>query len=142
MSRETSISVQIHNAPEDIVSVIKAFQQIGWEFRPEIEYLPLHDEDASNWQKEKLSPEELFALIDEKQRNQETIGLILYYHNTEIGIMLLLWQSEQIDILPDINRKTLKNSDITDISFYLERTVVKLEEFGYVFTQIDICETI
>ena len=142
MSIEASITLRIHNAPERITEIIKIFQRIGWNFHPEIEYLPLHDEDDYNWQKEKISPEELFSIIDEEQKNQEIIGLILYYLNTDIGITLLIKNHDEIIIMLNINRKTLKNSEITDISFYIEKIAVKLEESGYLITRIETDEMI
>lgn len=142
MSRQASMTIRIHHAPEWITELIKIFQRIGWKFHEEIEYLPLHDEDDYNWQKEKISPETLFSLIDEKQKNQETVGLILYHQYSDAGMMLLMKNTDEIIIMMNINRKTLKNSGMTDVSFYLKHIAVKLEESGIIITSIETDEII
>ena len=54
-----------------------------------VEYLPIGDIDDYNWEKNALSDIEVHELVNMKQNQNEKVGIILYYKQSNIGITLL-----------------------------------------------------
>ena len=75
-----------------------------------MEYLPIGDKDDFDWKKGVLSEVELQKLVNIKQQLNEKIGLVLYYGQTDVGILLLADDTKSILICMSINRKTIQNT--------------------------------
>ncbi len=129
MSADTGLTFRLHG--EGMEEIFKALQAAGWENRDGMtEYLPLHDDGMYDWQKTALSPEEFSAILREKRMLHEMIGVILYYQNTETGIMLLARDAQEITFGLDIGRKRTADG-MTDASWYLEHVILPLKQAGF-----------
>lgn len=130
MAREAFLSMNISSYSNDIVSVIKLFNNIGWAFtNNQIEYLPINDNDMFDWRCENLLIEEFFSIVSKKQQIGELVGVNLYYKNTDIGITFLARSTEEILLVLSINRKTI-DQEFTDFSWYIIRIVSELKRNG------------
>ncbi|HOQ01556.1 MAG TPA: hypothetical protein PK604_12200 [Acetivibrio clariflavus] len=59
-----------------------------------VSFLPLGDNDDYDWQSEEIDLEQLMDIIDKKEKQNEVIGVILYWDKSSIGMQLLfgeLW---------------------------------------------------
>lgn len=133
MAREAIIEINCSRYSERIIDLINLFNELGWKYyntEKKIEYLPIGDDDAFDWQEKFLSEDELQELINYKQNNFERVGLNLYYENSEEGLTLLIKNTKEIIINLSINRKTVENNreSITDIGWYFNNIIQKLKE--------------
>lgn len=139
MSADTGLTLRLNGGR--LEEILTALQAAGWGNRDGMtEHLPLHDDGMYDWQKTALSSEEFDALIREKQRLHEQIGVILYYRNTETGIMLLAWDADEIMFDLDIGRKTIADG-MTDVSWYLEYVVFPLKRAGFAVYHIGFTQS-
>ena len=118
---EALMTLDCSNYSENIVEVLKIFQQIGWYiYNPQgkVEYLPIGDDDAYDWQCE------LYDIIFKKITGKEQIGINLFYCNGTEGISLMAYNTSQIILSITINRKTVTGK-YTDMSWYLENIIYK-----------------
>lgn len=112
---------------ENIVEVLKIFQQIGWYiYNPQgkVEYLPIGDDDEYDWQCDEKSESELYDIISKKIASKEQIGINLFYCNGAEGISLIACNTSQIILSITINRKTVKGK-YTDMAWYLQNIIYK-----------------
>ena len=112
---------------ENIVEVLKIFQQIGWYiYNPQgkVEYLPIGDDDEYDWQCDEKSESELYDIISKKIASKEQIGINLFYCNGAEGISLMACDTSQIILSITINRKTVKGK-YTDMAWYLQNIIYK-----------------
>lgn len=133
MGREASFELNCSRFSDNVLDIIKLLNSFGWTYYDEdenAEYLPVGDRDSFDWQMGEITEGDLYAIIDRKQQRGETVGLVMYYRDTESGITLLAADTSEISIMPNINRKTLDEDDdtdsVTDISWYAERIIQKL----------------
>ncbi len=139
MSADTGLTIRLHGG--HLEEVFRALQAAGWGNRDGMtEFLPLHDDGMYNWQKAILSPEKFSAILREKQQLHEKIGVILYYRNTETGIMLLARDAQEITFGLDIGRKTISDN-MTDVSWYLEHVVLPVKRAGFVVDYVEFRES-
>lgn len=130
MAREAYLILDCSLYTGSIAEMIRAFQQIGWDFADgQAEYLPLHDDDMFDWQAAPLSAEEVLAIISEKQACGELCGVILYHQDSDSGFSLLAKNTAEIMLNLSINRKTVCGG-FTDVSWYLAHTAAELERIG------------
>ena len=130
MAREAYLILDCSLYTDSIAEIIRAFQQIGWDFADgQTEYLPLHDDDMFDWQAAPLSDAELFALIAEKQACGELCGVILYHQESDRGFSLFAKNTAEVMLNLTVNRKTVCG-DFTDASWYIEHTAAALECIG------------
>ena len=133
MGREASFELNCSRFSDNLLDIIKLLNSFGWTYYDEdehAEYLPVGDRDSFDWQMGEITEGDLYAIIDRKQQRGETVGLVMYYRDTEYGITLLAADTSEISIMPNINRKTLDEDDdtesVTDVSWYAERIIQKL----------------
>ncbi len=133
MGREASFELNCSRFSDNLLDIIKLLNSFGWTYYDEdehAEYLPVGDRDSFDWQMGEITEGDLYAIIDRKQQRGETVGLVMYYRDTEYGITLLAANTSEISIMPNINRKTLDEDDdtdsVTDVSWYAERIIQKL----------------
>ena len=75
---EASMILNLSAYSENVIDVLKIFQQIGWDIynaQGEVEYLPIGDKDDFDWQCEKIPRSELFDIVSEKISEKEMVGL-------------------------------------------------------------------
>lgn len=136
MAKEASMELDCSRYSDRISEIVELFGMIGWGIYDEedsVEYLPLGDRDDYNWQMGvALSEGELYSLIGRKQEHGEMAGVVLYYHESDIGITLLAENTREIMLMLNINRVTIDDElhDITDVGWYTERIVHKLIRSG------------
>ena len=129
MAVEAMIEINMVRYSLKIMDVINVFEKIGWKClnsNNKVEYLPLGDDDDYDWQEKDISKEELNKLIELKQESTEKIGINMFYDNGEEGVTLLADDTKQIILSLSINRKTLSNTEHTDIAWYMEHIIQKL----------------
>ena len=126
MRMDALITLNFSNYSENIVDILKIFQQIGWDIynaQGKVEYLSIGD-DEYNWLCEKISIDKLFNVISRKMDKKEQIGVNLFYNNGVEGISFLANSTEQIMLSISINRKIIKGK-YTDMVWYLENIIYK-----------------
>lgn len=87
MGIEALITLNFSNYSENIIDILKIFQQIGWDIynaQGKVEYLPIGDKEY-NWQCEKIPTDKLFDIISRKMVKKEQIGVNLFYNNGAEG---------------------------------------------------------
>ena len=78
---EALMTLDCSNYSENIVEVLKIFQQIGWYiYNPQgkVEYLPIDDDDEYDWQCDEKTESELYDIISKKTAGKEQIGINLF----------------------------------------------------------------
>lgn len=129
---EASIILNCSSYSDNIVDILKLFQQIGWDiYNPQgkVEYLPVGDDDMYDLQCEEISEIKLFDIVSEKIAKKEQVGVNLFYSNGTEGISLLAYNTAQIMLSIDINRKIVKDRH-TDMVWYLENIIYKFIDIG------------
>ena len=131
MAREADFIIDCSSYSGSITKIIDALNKIGWNYSKDgqIEYLPLNDNDCFDWQKDSLSTEELFSIIDQKQEQNELCGVVLYHKTTDRGITMLVRNTKEIMLNIDVNRKTIYQ-EFTDVSWYIEMIFAKLKDIS------------
>ena len=124
---EALMTLDCSNYSENIVEVLKIFQQIGWYiYNPQgkVEYLTIDDDDEYDWQCDEKTESELYDIISKKTASKEQIGVNLFYCNGAEGISLMACDTSQIILSITINRKTVKGK-YTDMAWYLQNIIYK-----------------
>lgn len=89
---EAMITLNCEKYSDNIIDVLKLFQDIGWDIydtQGMVEFLPINDSGQYNWKREKISELKLYNIISDKIMHGEQIGIILFYNNGCEGIHLL-----------------------------------------------------
>ena len=113
---EALMTLDCSNYSENIVEVLKIFQQIGWYiYNPQgkVEYLPIDDDDEYDWQCDEKTESELYDIISKKTASKGAEG-----------ISLMACDTSQIILSITINRKTVKGK-YTDMAWYLQNIIYK-----------------
>lgn len=144
MSISASIDVKLKEREGNIVSpmlIIKKLLHYGWTFNDSgrVSYLPLGDSDNYDWQFENIDTQSLIAILDEKEKKGEVIGVSMTWKETNIGGSFLFFKNGEVSISLIINRKLLDNMRHTDVSWYLKRLLpvfnqedgIELQRFSY-----------
>lgn len=132
MGREASFELDCSEFSGSVTDFIKLLHSIGWSYYDgdyHAEYLPVGDSDSFDWQMEEITESSLYGVFDRKLQREETVGLVMYYRDTEYGITLLASDTSEIILIPNINRRTLTEGDedsVTDVNWYAERILQKL----------------
>ncbi|MBT2563782.1 hypothetical protein J7E50_21515 [Pedobacter sp. ISL-68] len=133
MSKIASIEFGVNNNPlnKDVLSLIDMFQLSGWSINEYnvIRFLPLRDTDFG-WEYSPITEiETVYAQIREKEKLQELIGIALFAKDVSIGVSALFYPKlEKIVFIADLNRKTILNTDITDLTWYLKNIIAVLSQ--------------
>lgn len=133
MSVSSTLDIQLlldenHTA----LGVVESFLESGWNFNYEGSafYLPLGDIDDFDWQCIDISDHELLNIIKQKEEQGELIGVGMLWRDTGIGGEFLVRANGLVSIVISIN-KMVTDYDITDISWYLDRTLPLLKDKGF-----------
>lgn len=132
MGREAGFELNCSGLSGSVTELIKLLNSLGWSYYDgdnHAEYLPVGDNENFEWQIGEITESALYAIFDRKLQRGETVGLVMYYRDTEYGITLLASDTSEINIIPNINRRTLIEGDedsVTDVNWYAERIIQKL----------------
>lgn len=138
MSVDASIDIQLARKDNKEIlasDLIKTLIEGNWRVynNRKIKYIPLGDREEFNWKQDELQLEEFIKIVQDKERENELISVIIYWKNTDISCTLMIFSELEIAFGITGNRKILKSirsHRVTDVNWYLERTVGILEE-GY-----------
>lgn len=137
MSVSASIDLRVvHRYSGVLVSPIKIIEILlkhGWrvERNGYICYLPLGDKDNFAWSTYTMGIESLMKILQQKEAQNEIIGLVLNWQDTDMGGDLLLWTKEEMteksihtsmSLCLTMNRKLLIDDGqlkITDVNWYV-----------------------
>ena len=132
MSRQVFLDIKIESHETvSAQSIIEQLLRQGWTplKNGEILHLPIGDQGDYNWISDAISYEEFCAQTAVKEQKGETIGVNLYWEDTDIGISLLITEPNQLLIDLGINRRYLDESVcLTDFNWYAERILVGLQK--------------
>jgi hypothetical protein len=143
MSINASINIGLHsNGKNNLLcsNIIQLLINEGWSLTHNNFkcYLPLHDNDVSNWTaNDTLSNIELFEIIKLKEKQREVVGIMLTWQNTPIACDFLFFPENfytKFSINLDANRPVInltQNLTLTDFQWYLEKILPPInEQFG------------
>ncbi|MBP3610357.1 MAG: hypothetical protein J6J42_08495 [Lachnospiraceae bacterium] len=139
---ETLITLDCSNYSDNLETILKLFQQIGWTIynsEGQAEFLPLGDQDDYDWQRQNLPENMIYNILAKKRENQEIIGINLFYEKGTEGISLLAQDTSQITLSIGINRRLL-NKRHTDTIWYLQNIIYKLFDMGVRITSYTVEE--
>lgn len=131
MSTTASIDIEILNNSDYIVSAVYLMDEMlnkNWNVRynGKINYLPLGDEDLFEWTENILTEDQLREIIKQKELQNEIVGIVFYWDDTNIAISMLKFQDNQISFNLNINRvviDSMKSTNITDVNWYLTKII-------------------
>ena len=129
---EASMTLNFSAYSENIIDVLKVFQQIGWDIynaQGKVEYLPVGDKDDFDWQCEKIPRSKLYDIVSEKMAEKEMAGVTLFYDNGVEGISFLADTADEIMLSLSTYRKIIKGKN-TDMVWYLENIIYKFFNIG------------
>lgn len=144
MGYEALITINCGRYSKKITDFILLLDKLNWKIHNDkgsVEYLPVGDNDAFAWQSEKLSIKEVFGIINQKQENNELVGIDLLYKGTECGMSLLARNTNDIMLDLDIERKILPDKT-TDFAWYFQNIIVQLRANGCIIDQMTFKEYI
>lgn len=129
MTIKASIEIHFSNFHQNniIIQIIQMLLDGGWNFNNEnrVSYLPLGHNNISHWRTDNnISYNELMEIFTEKENKKEPIGILLTWHNTNIGGNFIFHSNEKFSIDLTLNRKImpfLTNAEITDSNWYFTR---------------------
>lgn len=128
MATQASIEIcfSIFYQEHSIVQLIEMLLDGGWTCYNEgkVSYLPIGYTSPYNWvTDENMSGDKLIEILQEKDYRKELIGVVLVWHNTNIGGTFVFQSNEKLFINLTLNRKTMQldNIEITDSNWYFTR---------------------
>ena len=129
-----SASLDIRFAKEmSAANVVKKLLNSGWRLQDEegnSMYLPLADRGRYDWQIAAISPEELLKMIRKQEKNDDTVGLSMSWQDSQIGGEFLFLKPQELFVVLSMNRQVITGTRLTDMSWYVERIVLPLEQAG------------
>ena len=155
MSVMASIDLEITNG-KSIVDFLEKMQQIGFVFYDEegfAWYSPMcedPEEDCCEWTQSKISEDELYSIVREKERKGRTVMVKMDFAAGETtadapGVTIMAFDRSKVSILLNKNRKTLESKHRrfgpTDFSWYILRIVERLRDTGLEITGM-VCEEV
>ncbi|MCG7412966.1 hypothetical protein, partial [Moraxella nonliquefaciens] len=103
-------------------------------------YLPIGDTGEFNWQSSSaITDNEIIEICQKKFINQEVIGLVLTWLDTNIGGEILFYPDGNISMILNLNRIKNQSTDLTDFDWYLSKIIPCLNKH-YIEVYSVICE--
>ncbi len=113
--------------------VVKSLLNFSWGFYDSegfVRFLPVHDGDNHNWQKKRLSLEEVYELLKNQEKEDKETKNDMFWHGTDIGVTCRL-KYDLFEFSLSINRQiNSKCFNFTDCNWYLERIMPALQIKG------------
>lgn len=106
----------------------------GWRLNDHgsIVFLARGDDDDFDWQScDRGEESSVWAELEWKAQHQETLGLVLTWHEENVGGEFIVRPGLSLSMSLSINRRMTARG-ITDVSWYLDRLVPSLEQLGSV----------
>lgn len=136
VSISSSIDIKLvdkYNSDNFCWTIIHTLKNNGWKLFNDrkVLYLPLGDNDEYDWRREELTVDELKAIIEEKEKSNEVVGIELTWENTKIGGDLLIFDTNGFSFNITVNKKFINDDNLTkiiDISWYIEKLIPYLLE--------------
>ena len=139
MSYEASITLNCEDFSNKISDFILLLSKLNWEsynYNVFTEYLPVEDKDEFNWKTEQLSKDTLINIINHKQKNNEIIGINLFFKGKiKAGLSVLASSTQEITLGLNLYRKELSNKT-TDFSWYFQNVIIPLRNNGCMISQL------
>ena len=132
-SGDLKLIINHNNNSINAFDLLEKFMSSGWtlNYYGKISYLPLGDTDF-DWHY--ASMDEKYKIIDilkNKINNQELVGIVITWNDTNIGINALFYPFlDKLIFNIDINRKTISSLDITDFTWYIEKLIPVILKAG------------
>lgn len=108
------------------LDIILNLMDIGWlpkDYDRSQTYLPSDDKDDYSWISNNISINELLEILKEKQAVNQRIGLVLTWKDTQIGGEFFFLDDKSLMMSISIERQVIYNTNITDVSWYIERII-------------------
>ena len=157
MSIQASLNLRVvqHTKPLSWIilpssKIIQLLVDYGWNLINKdgnVTYIPPHDDEDYNWTTSPMSEKMIMKIIEEKEKLNEIVGIILTWQNTEIVGKILLWPEKQIGkkktdismaLCFEADRKMIDNTNVTDVNWYLTKLLpafnrgnTRVEYFSY-----------
>ncbi|SFX74050.1 hypothetical protein SAMN04487866_12134 [Thermoactinomyces sp. DSM 45891] len=142
MSVESSIDFQLVYRDSTKMVLFQSLMSNGWKYHDEfgkVFYLPVGDIDDYDWQREKMSLDQLQELVQRKIDQNEVIGITITWEDTDVGGDFLIWPDGNCSFMVNKNRKILIDR-ITDISWYLSKLVPAINSRGIRLIEYKVSE--
>jgi hypothetical protein len=130
MSVDSGLEMQIETSEANwSLFVLARLNEFGWRMddNGNVVYLPLGDDGNYEWTAHTPDAGELTEIFRAKVRNKETLGVILTWHDTQVGGEVRMDSSGRLAFSASLNRRCIANSSTTDVSWYLSRFLPPLE---------------
>lgn len=152
MSVQVSIEIHFSRFYQDnvILQLIQMLLDGGWTFdnRGKVSYLSHGHNNISDWKTDThLSCNELMEILAEKDGRKEPVGIVLTWHNTNIGGNFIFQSNEKLSIDLTLNRKIMSeisDVEITDSNWYFTRLLPifyenNIEVFNFSLSENNLC---
>lgn len=144
MSVSASIDIRlamVEGCLPSAVEIINSLLRCNWTTNDneKISYLPLGDNDAYDWQNESICSEHLVEIINEKERQNEVIGVVLTWEKSDIGMHILVLNNRDLSFNLSMNRKRINDDlelNMTDVNWYLERIMPAFRGENYIVESV------
>lgn len=114
-------------------SVLKKLLKAGWNLQDDdgnTMYLPEDDRGRYDWRIGVISPDEYLKVVRKQEKSGDPVGVSLGWMSTGIGGEFLFLNPQELFIVLSLNRQVIGGSSMTDMSWYLEKIVLLLEQAG------------
>lgn len=126
------------------LKALELLLNFGWEFPTNFGglYLPLGNVDDFNWQfSHALSESDLWAVIREKIKAEEFIGLELGWKDSEVSASFCFYENGEVSALLMGGRLVNSVYGRTEANWYLERIVTPFVESPFHIAKIEFSDT-
>ena len=132
MSRTISLDIKLDLQEKlTVISLLEALVSSGLNpiINDTINCLPIDDNEMYNWTKIKGCISELYDIVSVKEKDNEVIGVDLYWNNTDVGVTLLIFNPHDISFSIDINVKYFdQKTQLIDFNWYSSKILLALND--------------
>lgn len=109
------------------LDIILNLIDVGWlpkDYDGSQTYLPLDDQDDDyTWTSNNISINKLLEILKQKQVLNQRIGLVLTWKDTKIGGEFFFLDDDSLMVSISVERQVIYNTNITDVSWYIEKII-------------------
>ncbi len=140
MSIMASIDFKLSKEGLTPVDIILGLMRHGWKMYDYgyKMYLPINDDDMFDWQRTKISDNEILEILKKKEELGELLGVFLSWQDTNIGGDFLIYQDCFVSIILNCGRQTNKDNS-TNFDWYLPKLIPIFEAENIVIKSV-YCE--
>lgn len=141
MSVDMSINIKLKDNNSNKINVVTFLKDLissGWNLINDnrIIYLPIGDDGDYDWSEDNMTIDNFFNIVKVKEENNEVIGIMIKWKESEIGGNLLIYSTSEIIFSICVNRKKIRlsnNDEMIDINWYVEKLILPLKRKNYMF---------